>query len=518
MEFSNADTERIKRWLLLVPTMLAAFMFALDETIANIALPHIAGSFSVSSQESIWILTSYLVASCLTIPMIDWLSRLLGRKNMFMLCVFVFTVASFLCGISDSMGMMVVSRFLQGLGGGVLIPIAQAIMMEAFEGDELSLAGTIFGMVVIIAPIIGPVIGGWITENYSWHWIFFINVPIGIIILILAKTMIVDPPYAQKQKNVKTDYWGILFLCTFAVAFEIMMDKGNDLDWFGSPFICKLTVVWVVALILLIISQIKQKDSLVKFDAFRDYNFVVGTICLTIMNAILLASMAMLPQFMQNMMGYDAFTSGLTMMPRGVGCLIGCVLSGYLQPSMHGRILAAVGVAILCLGSWSLGFINLEISSMSVVVPNIMYGIGMTVGMIPIITLSCKTIAADRMSNASGIQNFIKTIGGAIGTSLVATFVSRFSQIHQNMMVKHLTETNSVYVERLQAYSSQFMSMTDLSTATYMGQTLIYNQLQAQARLWAYVDSFRIFAVAGIIILFLIFALKKDRKTDVSKQ
>ena len=245
---------RIKRWLLLVPTMLAAFMFALDETIANIALPHIAGSFSVSSQESIWILTSYLVASCLTIPMIDWLSRLLGRKNMFMLCVFVFTVASFLCGISDSMGMMVVSRFLQGLGGGVLIPIAQAIMMEAFEGDELSLAGTIFGMVVIIAPIIGPVIGGWITENYSWHWIFFINVPIGIIILILAKTMIVDPPYAQKQKNVKTDYWGILFLCTFAVAFEIMMDKGNDLDWFGSPFICKLTVVWVVALILLIIS------------------------------------------------------------------------------------------------------------------------------------------------------------------------------------------------------------------------------------------------------------------------
>ena len=212
MEFSNADTERIKRWLLLVPTMLAAFMFALDETIANIALPHIAGSFSVSSQESIWILTSYLVASCLTIPMIDWLSRLLGRKNMFMLCVFVFTVASFLCGISDSMGMMVVSRFLQGLGGGVLIPIAQAIMMEAFEGDELSLAGTIFGMVVIIAPIIGPVIGGWITENYSWHWIFFINVPIGIIILILAKTMIVDPPYAQNLKNVKTDYWGLLFL------------------------------------------------------------------------------------------------------------------------------------------------------------------------------------------------------------------------------------------------------------------------------------------------------------------
>lgn len=511
MEISNADSERIKRWLLLVPTMLAAFMFALDETIANIVLPHIAGSFSVSSQESIWILTSYLVASCLTIPMIDWLSRLLGRKNMFMLCVFVFTVASFLCGISDSMGMMVVSRFLQGLGGGVLIPIAQAIMMEAFEGDELSLAGTIFGMVVIIAPIIGPVIGGWITENYSWHWIFFINVPIGIIILILAKTMIVDPPYAQKQENVKTDYWGILFLCTFAVAFEVMMDKGNDLDWFGSPFICKLTVVWVVALILLIISQIKQKDSLVKFDAFRDYNFVVGTICLTIMNAILLASMAMLPQFMQNMMGYDSFTSGLTMMPRGVGCLVGVLICAKLQSRFDPRLISFIGIFILCMGSWDLGFINLEISSMSVVVPNILYGLGMTIGMIPIITLSCKTLLPEQMSNASGLQNFIKTIGGAVGTSLVATFISRFSQKHQFMMVDWLRETNNVYIERINAYVGQFSGLTDISTATHMAQTMLYNELSRQAHLWAYVDSFRIFAVAGLLILLIIPILRVEK-------
>ena len=226
------------KWLILAPTMFAAFMFALDETIANIALPHITGSFSVSSQEFIWILTSYLIASCLTVPMLDWLCRLLGRKNIFMLMVTIFTMSSFLCGISTSMPLMIIGRFFQGFGGGILIPIAQAIVMENFKGKDLTTAITLFGLVVIVAPIIGPVLGGWITENYSWHWIFFMNVPIGFMIVAMAKTMIVDPPYAQKQKNVKTDWWGLIFLIMFAVAFEIMMDKANDEDWFNSVFIC----------------------------------------------------------------------------------------------------------------------------------------------------------------------------------------------------------------------------------------------------------------------------------------
>ena len=397
-------------WLLIIPTMLAAFMFALDETIANIALPHMAGSFSVSNQESIWVLTSYLIASCLTIPMIDWLSKTFGRKALFMGSVALFTVSSFLCGISSSIGMMVIARFLQGLGGGVLIPIAQAIMMENFKGDDLNKAGSIFGMVVIIAPILGPVLGGWITENWSWHWIYFINIPIGILIIALSIKLIEDPPYARKQDNVKTDYWGLIFLVMFAVAFEIMMDKGNDQDWFNSSFIVKLTIIWVIGLIGFIISQIKQKDSLVKFEVLGDFNYLLGTIILTVMNAILLASMAMLPQFMQNMMGYDSFTSGLTMMPRGIGCLAGVIICGKMSSKIDPRILSFTGVLILCLGSWSLGFLNLEISPLSVVVPNILYGLGITMVMIPVVTLSCKTLLPEQMSNASGLQNFIKTI------------------------------------------------------------------------------------------------------------
>ena len=502
------------KWLLIIPTMLAAFLFALDETIANIALPHIAGSFSVSRQESIWILTSYLIASCLTIPMIDWLSRLLGRKNMFITMVLLFTISSLLCGISTSMTMMVIGRFLQGLGGGVLIPIAQAIVMESFKGKDLTIAITIFGLVVIIAPIIGPVLGGYITENYSWHWIFFINIPIGTIIAIMATTMIYDPPYARRQKNVKTDYWGLLFLFMFAVAFEITMDKGNDLDWFASPLIQRLTIIWVIGLIGFIISQIKGKETLVRLDVLKDWNLATGTIALTVMNAVLLGSLAIVPQFMQIMMGYDAFTSGLSMMPRGLGCLVGLTLAQRLSGKVDARILAAIGVGVLATGSWMLGDINLQISQSSIAIPNVLFGLGMALAMVPLIPFSCKMIKAEEMSNASGLQNFIKTIGGAVGTSLVATFVSRFSQVHQNMMTYTLTETNDVFRERLQAFTANFMQYTDFSTATYMGQKLIYNQLLQQSRLWAYIDSFRIYAVACIIIICIIFVMKSDKKLN----
>lgn len=505
------------RWLILLPTMFAAFMFALDETIANIALPHIAGSFSVSNQESIWILTSYLIASCLTVPMLDWLCRLLGRKNLFILMVTIFTLSSLVCGISTSMPLMIIGRFFQGFGGGILIPIAQAIMMENFKGRDLTTAITIFGLVVIVAPIIGPVLGGWITENYSWHWIFFMNIPIGIFIVAMAKTMIVDPPYAQKQENVKTDWWGLIFLIMFAVAFEIMMDKGNDEDWFNSVLICRLTIIWVIGLIGFIISQIKGRETLVRFDVLRNWNFTMGTICITVMNAVLLGSLAMIPQFMQTMMGYDAFTSGLSMMPRGIGCLIGLFLNKFLQLKTDVRILASSGILLLSIGSWMLGDINLEISQASIFIPNVLFGIGMTLAMIPLVSFSCLTVDPKEMSNASGLQNFIKTIGGAVGTSLVATFISRFSQTHQFMLIKHLTETNDAYMAKLAAYTANFAQSIDLNTAGYMAQKLIYNELLQQSRLWAYIDSFRIYAVVSLGIILLIFLMKNAKGCDASK-
>ena len=503
---TNYDTSAA--WKMIIPIMFAAFMFALDETIANIALPHIAGSFSVSNSESMWVLTSYLIASCLTIPMIDWLTALMGRKNMFMSCVLLFTVSSFFCGISNSMAMMIAARFFQGLGGGILIPIAQSFMLESFKGEDLAKASTLFGLVCIMAPILGPVLGGWITENMTWRWIFYINIPVGFFILFSAAKYFFEPPYARKQKCVKTDTWGIIFLFMFAVAFQTMMDKGNDEDWFGSTFIIKLTIIWVIGLIGFIWAEIKCKHSLINFSAFKNWNYFTGTIAITIFNGILLGSMAMLPQFMQSMMGYDSFTSGVSMMPRGIGCLLGCLINSKIQTKIDLRLIAITGILCLCLGSWMLGFINLEISAMSITIPNILYGFGMALGMIPLVTLSCQTIEPAKMANASSLQNFIKTIGGAIGTSLVATFISRFSQIHQNMLTHTLTETNSIYAERIQTYTAQFIQSVDLSTAKYMANTLINQQLSQQAHLWAFIDSFRIFAVAGLVILFLVLLAK----------
>ena len=508
---SDITKNTLAAWKMIIPIMFAAFMFALDETIANIALPHIAGSFSVSNSESMWVLTSYLIASCLTIPMIDWLTALMGRRNMFMLCVTLFTISSFLCGISSSMTMMIIARFFQGLGGGILIPIAQSFMLESFDGEDLAKASTLFGLVCIMAPILGPVLGGWITENMSWRWIFYINIPVGIFILITTIKFFFEPTFAKKQKNVKTDIWGIIFLFMFAVAFQTMMDKGNDKDWFGSVFIIKLTIIWVIGLIGFIIAEWKCKHPLLKFDILKNWNYFIGTIAITIFNGILLGSMAMLPQFMQTMMGYDAYTSGVSMMPRGIGCLIGCIINSKIQTRVDLRIISASGILFLCLGSWMLGYINLEISAMSIALPNILYGFGMSLGLIPLVTLSCQTVRPEAMANASSLQNFIKTIGGAIGTSLVATFISRFSQVHQNMLTHTLTDTNGIFAEKMQAYISQFTLSTDISTATHMAHTLIYNQLSQQAHLWAYIDSFRIFAITGLVILLLVCLAKSNR-------
>ena len=271
-------------WLMILPVMLATFMYALDETVANVALPHIAGSYSVSSQESIWVLTSYLMASSIVIPMIDFFCKFIGRKNFFMLGVLLFTIASFLCGISNSIGMIVVARALQGMGGGCLMPMAQAVCMESFTGEGRNKAMAVFGLVVIVAPILGPVMGGWITENWSWPYIFFINVPVGFICITLAKKSLEDPPYARKQKNVHLDKFGFMWLCIWLIPLQVVFDKGNDADWFNAPWICWLTAIAVFGGIMFFYSQVKGKNPLVKLDVLKDSNYLCGTAMIIMIN------------------------------------------------------------------------------------------------------------------------------------------------------------------------------------------------------------------------------------------
>lgn len=500
-------------WLIALPTIFAAFMFVLDETIANVALPHMAGTFSVSREESTWILTSYLVASGIAITAVDWFSKLMGRKNFFIFSVILFTCSSVMCGLSNSIGMMILSRILQGFGGGGLLPVSQAVLLESFKPKERGQAMAVFGLVVVVAPIIGPVLGGWITDNYSWPWIFFINVPFGILTVSLAKMLLEDPPYARKQKNVKLDAKGFFLLTVWLTTLQIILDKGNNADWFNAAWICRLTWICVLSGFLFFVSQMK-KESLVDLRVFKDLNFSAGTIIQVVIQGVLLASVAILPQFLQSVMGYTAFLSGLTIMPRGVGALASMVLFGMLSTRVDNRLLAIIGLALIGTAGLEFGFLNLQISSVNIAIPNFIFGLGMGFAMMPLVSLSVATLANSQMTNASGLQSLLKNIGGAIGTSIVTTMISRFSQVHQFMMVEHLNPLNPVFTAKLEATRAALSGYMHYSVADYAAQYSLYGELLKQSTLWGFMESFRMCGIAAIVVIPLVFLIKNFKKEE----
>lgn len=501
-------------WLISIPTIFAAFMFVLDETIANVALPHMAGTFSVSRQESMWILTSYIVASGIMITAVDWFCRLMGRKNFFIFSICLFTISSFMCGISNSIEMMLLSRILQGVGGGGLLPVSQAVLLESFPPEDRGKAMASFGIVVVVAPIIGPVIGGFITDNWNWPWIFFINVPIGILTVFLSKTFLEDPPYAQKQSRVHLDTVGFLFLVAWLVSMQVIFDKGNDADWFNAAWICKLTAFSVFCFLAFVVSQWKGKNPLIDMSVFKDVNYTVGTFIQVIIMGIMLASMALLPQFLQSMLGYTAFTSGLAIMPRGCGALVAIAIYGILSKKLDNRLFATFGLILVGVAGLSFGFLNLNISSINIAIPNFVFGLGMGFCMMPLIALSVITLRNDQMTNASGLQNMLKNVGGAIGTSVVTTLVSRYSQIHQAYLVDHLTPLNQNFAEQVAAMTAAFSQYTSVSVAKHMAEYSIYGSMVKQASLWGFMEAFRWCGIVAIIVSSLVFILKNPKNSE----
>lgn len=499
-------------WISAIPTMLAVFMYVIDGTIANVALPHMAGSFSATRDESMWILTSYLIASGIVIPSVDFFSKLLGRKNFYVISILLFTLASMLCGIARNLGEMVLFRIFQGAGGGGILPISQAIMLESFPKQKRGMAMSVFGMGIILAPIIGPVLGGWITDNWSWPWIFFINVPLGCVAAVLAHKLLFNPPYSFRQKGVKIDGMGFFFLTLWLLCLQVFFDKGNNADWFNATWICWLFGVSCVSGICFFISQIVRKNTLVDLSVFKDRNFVLGTIIQVVMQAVLYASLAILPQFLQSMMGYTAFLSGFSMMPRGVGCMTATIICAFIADKVDKRILTAVGLFLLGTAGLVLGFLNLQISNINIMIPNFIMGLGMGLSFVPIINLSMETMSNVQMTNATGLQNLLKNIGSAIGTSLVATMLTRFAQIHQNMMVGNLNDLNPMFVERVQTTTAALSQYTHITVAKHMAEYSLYGTLIKQSNLWAFMDSFRIFGLLCFMLIPLLFLFKKNKE------
>lgn len=506
---------KIEPWITMIPLMLSIFMFALDETISNVALPYMAGTFSISHNESTWIITSYLVASGIVIPAVDFFSKLIGRKQYFMLSIVIFTFASILCGVSNSMAMMIFSRVLQGVGGGGILPIAQAVIFEIFPKEKLPAAMAVFGLGVIMAPIMGPALGGWLTENYSWPFIYFINIPFGIIAFLLAHKYVEEPPYSRKQKNVKLDASGFFFLALWLATLQVVLDKGNDADWFGAAWICKLFTVSMIAFFTFVFIQVKKGKShtgLIDLSILKNHNFLIGTMGQVILMGVMMASASILPSMLQSLLGYTSFLSGLSMVPRGAGCFLASILCGVLVSKIGIRPVASTGLIVLASAGLLFGEINTTISLKEIALPNFVFGFGMIMAMVPLSNISCATLPKEAQTNAAGVQNLLKNTGAAIGTSIATTMISRFSQAHQMMMIKSLADTNNVYSERLSAMTSSFLSQVDLPTATYMAQAQIHNMLRQQATLWGYVETFRYFAVAVIVILPFVFFLYEGKK------
>ena len=498
-------------WLSCLPVLLAVFVYVMDSTIANVALPHMAGSFSATRDESMWILTSYLIASGIIIPSVGFFSKLFGRKNFYIISILLFTVASLLCGMAKSLSQMVFFRILQGAGGGGIVPLSQAIMMESFPKEKRGTAMAIFGMGVIIAPIIGPMLGGWITDNWTWPWIFFINVPLGCAAAVLSKQLLFDPPYAHRQKDVKIDALGFIFLILWLCSLQIFFDKGNNADWFNATWICWLFTFSCIMGICFFISQIKRKETLVDMSVLRNKEFLVGTFIQVIMASVLYASIAILPQFLQSMMGYTAFLSGMSMMPRGIGSLTATIVCAFIADRVDKRKLVVVGLLFLGSAGLAFGFLNLQIAQLNIMIPNCLMGFGLGLAMIPIINLSMETLSNQQMTNAAGLQNLFKNIGGAIGTSLVATFLTRFAQAHQYMMVGKLNDLNPVYSAKVQAVAGALSQYTSPDVAMHMAQYSQYGTLIKQATLWAFMDSFRIFGIACFVLIPLLLLFKKSK-------
>jgi len=501
----------VNPWLITVPLVTAAFLFALNETIANVALPYIAGTISISRNESTWIVTSYLVASSVVIPAIGYFCKAFGRKRYFIFSIILFTLASLMCGLSRSMPMIIISRFLQGIGGGAILPLVQAIMMEIFPQKEWGKAMSLYGFAFVIAPILGPVIGGWLTENWSWPWIFLINGPIGLICALSLVKLIHDPPYAKRQKNAKMDCWGFGLLVIWILLLQIVLDKGNDAGWFDAVWVCWLMGISTTAGILFFYTQFKnKKDPLLNLRLLKDLNFLFGTLIQMVLLFVLIASAMLLPSMLQGLMGYSAFLGGISMLPRGLGSLAGLIILVICAGKVPEKISCFIGLILIGTGGLLFGLLNMQISLSNIFIPNFLYGIGMVMSMTPVINLSCATLKKEDLTMGSSMQNLMKNLGASFGTSIATTCISRFSQVHQNMLVGYLNELNPVFAERVHNAAINMSHYVDFDTAYYMALKQMHFLLSEQSTLWAFIDTFRIFALASFIIIPLLLLMKEN--------
>jgi MFS transporter, DHA2 family, multidrug resistance protein len=501
-------------WLIAVVVAMAAFMEFLDTSIANVALPYMAGNLGASNDESTWILTSYLASNAIVLPLSGWFAGLLGRKRFFLICLMLFTVSSLLCGIAPNLGAIILFRVLQGAGGGGLQPMSQAILADTFPPQQRGLAFAVFGVTAVVAPTIGPTLGGWITDNYTWRWIFFINLPVGLLALFLIFRLIEDPPWATRAAGggVKFDYIGVGLLALGVAALQVMLDKGQEDDWFGSPFILTLAVIAGVCLVSLAVWEWLNKDPVIDVRLFKNFNFLSANAMMFILGILLFASLVMMPQFLQTLVGYTSTLAGLVLSGGGVLLLFLMPVVGTLTTRIQARYLIAFGWLALSLSMYySTRQLDLQISFRTASMLRVTQVVGLGFLFVPITMVSYIGMPPEKSNAIAGLLNFMRNIGSSIGTSMVTTLIARRSQVHQAYLATHVTPGRPTFTQTVTALANHLMA-SGLDNTRAMRQALgrVYRETTAQATTLAYIDTFSILAAGAAIMFLLSFALKKN--------
>jgi DHA2 family multidrug resistance protein len=512
---------RVNPWFIAMTVALAAFMEVLDTSIANVALPHIAGSLGASSDEGTWVLTSYLVANAIVLPLGGWASTLMGRRNFFVFCIVIFTVSSFLCGAAPSLPMLLVFRVMQGAGGGGMQPMAQAIMADSFEPAKRGQAFAVYGLVTVLAPSIGPTLGGWITDNYSWRWIFFINIPVGILAFFLVARLVEDPPWIKPDLSRlrHMDYLGLGFLTVAMGGLQIMLDKGEEMDWFSSHFICLFGALFVIGMIGLLVWEWRQKDPLINLKLFRYKNFAICCLLMMLVGGLLNANTVLQPQFMQQLLGWTATNAGLALTAGGISLLFVMPLAGVAVGKFSARTLSVFGFTLLGISFYAAAYLTtLDMSFELASILRVIMLIPVPFCFISITNAAYVGMPKEDSNQVSGLINFARNIGGSILIAITGAQVTNRAMWHEALLQNGMQPGSQAYTQHAQGMAAFLGHHFGAANGMNMALASIYSQLNLQATTQAYADVYmELVALSGVMVG-LAFLLNKNKPDEVSEE
>ena len=507
--------KNVNKWLITITVMLPTIMEIIDTSVANVALPHMQGSLNAGTDEITWVLTSYLVSNAVVLPMTGWLSRMFGRKRFLITCIILFTLSSFLCGAAPTLGFLIFFRIMQGAAGGALIPNSQAILMETFPPKEQGMAMAIFGIGAMFGPIIGPALGGWITDNMTWPWIFYINIPIGVIAVIMAAYFIYDPSYLRNRPKIPVDYRGLTLLVVGLGSLQVFLDKGQREDWFDSAFIIVFSGIALISLVALVVVELREEHPIINLRLFRYRSFSSGNLLMFFFGFCLYSAIMLIPLFLQTLMGYDATLAGMVLAPGGVATLITMPFVGAALQRIDGRWIVATGFSIGATAMFIMQGFTLQAAYWDFVWPRVVLGVGLGMIFVPLTTITLAGIPKEEMGNATGMFNLLRNIGGSVGIALSATLLARFSQFYQNSLVQHATPLNPNFQERLGLLTQAAVSRgADPVSAEKTALATLYRIVQRQAGILSYNHIFWLLGLIFIVLIPLLLVLKRPRTGD----